>query len=72
MKEWISDIFKTDLKSYISIGDKIKIEVKEGNYRGFYLSRVEDVSDVIKIALPTDEKGRYAILEKFTDRKSTV
>ncbi|GMT43996.1 MAG: hypothetical protein IEMM0003_0815 [bacterium] len=66
MKEWISDIFKTDLKSYISIGDKIKVEVKEGNYRGFYLSRVEDVSDVIKITLPTDEKGRYDVLEKFT------
>ncbi|NOZ84513.1 MAG: hypothetical protein GXP60_06910 [Epsilonproteobacteria bacterium] len=66
MKEGISDIFKTDLKSYISIGDKIKVEVKEGYYRGFYLSRVEDVSDVIKIALPTDEKGRYVMLEKFT------
>ncbi len=66
MREGISDIFKTDLKSYISIGDKIKVEVKEGDYRGFYLSRIEDVSDVIKIALPTDDKGRYAILEKFT------
>lgn len=66
MREGTSDIFKTDLKSYISIGDKIKVEVKEGDYRGFYLSRIEDVSDVIKIALPTDDKGRYAILEKFT------
>lgn len=66
MRKGISDIFKIDLKSYISIGDKIKVEVKEGDYRGFYLSRVEDVSDVIKIALPTDEEGRYAVLEKFT------
>ncbi len=62
----ISDILKTNLKSYIPIGQKIEVEVKEGNYRGFYLSRIEDVTDVIKIALPTDEEGRYAILANMT------
>lgn len=62
----IVDRYKKDLTSMIPIGEKVEVEVKRGSFKGIYASRVEDVLKEIKIALPTDEKGRYAILENNT------
>ncbi len=62
----IVDRYKEDLISMIPIGEKVEVEVKHGGFKGIYASRIEDVLREIKISLPTDKKGRYAVLEKNT------
>ncbi len=62
----IVDRYKENLISMIPIGEKIELEVKQGDFKGIYASRIEDVLKEIKIALPTDRKGTYAVLENNT------